>query len=81
MAIVTLKREMSADVLEDMKKTAQYAIDHPEMMTGDNIGDMTPDEIASSDKVFDSFTPEQWARWRAQRKARRGEERENSEKS
>lgn len=54
--------------------------EHPELLTGDNIEDMTPEEIAISDRVFDSFTPEQWARWRAQRKARLEEERENSEK-
>lgn len=81
MAIVTLKREMSEEILNQLIEAGRYATEHPEILTGDNIGDMTPDEIESSNKVFDSFTPEQWARWRAQRKTRRKEERENSEKS
>lgn len=80
MATVTPNSERPLNNFERFLEDEKRIREHPELLTGDNIEDMTPEEIAISDRVFDSFTPEQWARWRAQRKARLEEERENSEK-
>lgn len=70
MAIVTLKREMSEEVLEEMKKSAQYAIDHPEMMTGDHIEDLTPEDEAILDKIWDEIGPKMREERRKKREER-----------
>ena len=80
MAIIVPRSKMSTEAYEGLLESSERYSKHPELLTGDNIGDMSPEDEAIAEKVFASFTPEQWQRWREQRKAKSEQKPQNSEK-
>jgi hypothetical protein len=57
MAIVTLKREMSEERLNQLIEAGRYADEHPEILTGDHIEDLTPEDEAILDKIWAEIGP------------------------
>lgn len=71
MAIITLQNEMSEETKERLRLRAQYAIDHPEMMTGDNIEDLTPEDEDILDRIWDEIGPKMREERRKLREAKK----------
>jgi len=70
MAIVTLKREMSEEDLHKLIEAGNYAAEHPEILTGDHIEDLTPEDEEILDKIWDKIGPKMREERRKKREER-----------
>ncbi len=70
MAIVTLNREMSEEDLNKLIEAGDYAAEHPEILTGDQIEDLTPEDEQILDGIWDKIGPKMREERRKKREAR-----------